>query len=101
MEKKIMTVAQASEYLQLHTSTVLKLLNEGRLPGTKLGRLWRVLIGPVEQQMEDNLCLSEEKETGFSMPMNTSSMPNRNVDAEYASLLEPKIRKKPSDGTPR
>ncbi|MGM0845696.1 MAG: helix-turn-helix domain-containing protein [Bacillota bacterium] len=41
-EKEIMTVAQVAEYLQLSEMTTYKLVQEGKIPGFKIGRHWRV-----------------------------------------------------------
>ena len=37
----ILTVREVSAYLKLSESTVYKLAKEGRLPGRKLGGVWR------------------------------------------------------------
>ena len=54
----IMTVEEVSEYLRLAQSTVYKLLNEGRLPGRKIGGSWRcsrrALDGWIECGMQDD-----------------------------------------------
>jgi excisionase family DNA binding protein len=42
MEPEIMTIAQVSKYLQISEITTYKLVNEGRIPGFKIGRHWRV-----------------------------------------------------------
>lgn len=36
------SVNDAAEYLDLDRKTVLKLLNEGRIKGAKIGRDWRI-----------------------------------------------------------
>jgi excisionase family DNA binding protein len=38
---RIMTVKELSEYLQVHPSTVYKLLRTGNLPAFKVGSDWR------------------------------------------------------------
>jgi len=38
---RIMTVADLSEYLRVHPSTIYKLLRSGELPGFKVGSDWR------------------------------------------------------------
>ena len=38
---RIMTVAELSEYLRVHPSTIYKLLRTGDLPGFKVGSDWR------------------------------------------------------------
>ena len=37
----VMTVREISEFLRLTEATVYKLLNEGKLPGRKVGGQWR------------------------------------------------------------
>ena len=36
------TVTDAAEYLNMDRKSILKLLNEGRLKGAKIGRDWRI-----------------------------------------------------------
>ena len=38
---EVMTVKEVSVYLRLAQSTVYKLVNEGKLPGRKVGGTWR------------------------------------------------------------
>lgn len=42
MTREIMTISQVAEYLQLSEVTTYKLVQEGKLPGFKIGRHWRV-----------------------------------------------------------
>ncbi|NHN33223.1 helix-turn-helix domain-containing protein [Paenibacillus agricola] len=37
-----MTITQVAKYLQLSEVTTYKLVNEGTIPGFKIGRHWRV-----------------------------------------------------------
>ncbi|HEY8393612.1 MAG TPA: helix-turn-helix domain-containing protein [Thermaerobacter sp.] len=39
---EVMTVAEAAAYLRVDERTVRRLLREGRLPGRKVGREWRL-----------------------------------------------------------
>ncbi|WP_101846889.1 helix-turn-helix domain-containing protein [Halobacillus sp. Marseille-P3879] len=41
-EHEIMTIAQVAEYLQISEVTTYKLVQEGRIPGFKIGSHWRV-----------------------------------------------------------
>ncbi|MCP3029425.1 helix-turn-helix domain-containing protein [Halobacillus sp. A5] len=41
-EHEIMTIAQVAEYLQISEMTTYKLVQEGRIPGFKIGSHWRV-----------------------------------------------------------
>ena len=42
MDKKIMTIAQVAEYLQISEVTAYKLVQEERIPAFKIGTHWRV-----------------------------------------------------------
>ena len=37
----VMTLNEVAEYLRIPRSTVYKLVQEGRIPGQKVGRQWR------------------------------------------------------------
>ena len=45
----IMTVHEVAEFLQVHNSTVYKLLNKHELPGFKLGADWRFSRERIER----------------------------------------------------
>lgn len=38
----MLTADECSEFLRVHLNTVKKLLSEGKLPGKKIGRQWRI-----------------------------------------------------------
>lgn len=40
-EQQVMTVREVSEYLRIAESTVYKLVQEGEIPGKKIGGIWR------------------------------------------------------------
>lgn len=44
----ILTLAQASELLQISTRTIVKLAVAGTLPGRKIGAQWRFLRSDLE-----------------------------------------------------
>lgn len=48
MSDKLLTPEQVAERLQVVERTVYRWLNEGRLEGVKLGRLWRVREDDLE-----------------------------------------------------
>ena len=37
----VMTIDQLAEYLQIPKSTIYKLVQDGKVPGKKVGRQWR------------------------------------------------------------
>lgn len=41
MESDLLTANEVSEYLRIPKSTVYKLVQEGKIPGFKVGRHWR------------------------------------------------------------
>ena len=41
-EHDLLTCHEAATYLRLHVRTVGRLLNQGMLPGVKVGRQWRL-----------------------------------------------------------
>ena len=52
MEERLLTPAQVSERLQLSQITILHWLRAKKLPGVKLGKLWRVRESDLRHFME-------------------------------------------------
>lgn len=52
MEPDIMTIAQVAKYLQISEITTYKLVNEGKIPGFKIGRHWRVKKDDLAEVIE-------------------------------------------------
>jgi excisionase family DNA binding protein len=60
-EHDLLTCEEAASHLRLHVRTVGRLLNQGKLPGVKVGRQWRLrradldayLAGGTPPQRED------------------------------------------------
>lgn len=40
--ERIFTVQEAADYLKVRPETIRRLLSQGRLPGNKVGRAWRI-----------------------------------------------------------
>ena len=51
-DDQIMTVKEVSAYLRLAESTVYKLAHEGRLPGRKIGGMWRFSRRGLEEWLK-------------------------------------------------
>jgi len=51
-EKRTYTVQQAANYLQVTIGTVTKMARQGRLQGSKIGRVWRFTEHDLEQFLE-------------------------------------------------
>lgn len=41
-QEELLTVQEAATFLRLHYRTVQRMLKEGRLPGRKIGKEWRI-----------------------------------------------------------
>ncbi len=48
----VLTPAQVAEYLGISEKTVKRHLWSGRIPGTKVGRLWRIRRVDVERLLD-------------------------------------------------
>lgn len=49
---EIMTISQVAEYFQISEVTTYKLVQEGSIPGFKIGRHWRVKRDDLDQFIE-------------------------------------------------
>lgn len=47
-----MTISQVAEYLQISEMTTYKLVQEGKIPGFKIGRHWRVKKDDLNETIE-------------------------------------------------
>ena len=51
MAKKILTVSELAEHLNVHRITIYRLLKTGSLPGFKIGRVWRFDLDEITSWM--------------------------------------------------
>lgn len=51
-ENKILTTEQIAELLQVSYETARRLLKAGKIPGTKIGRSWRVIESDLRSFIE-------------------------------------------------
>jgi excisionase family DNA binding protein len=47
-ESDLLTLAEAAAYLRVHRRTMARLLRQGVVPGTKIGRQWRVRVADLD-----------------------------------------------------
>jgi len=52
MEKEFLSADEAADMLNMHARTVRRLLASGKLPGTRLGRHWRISAAAVRRLIE-------------------------------------------------
>ena len=55
MEDRLMTVKQLASYLNVNERTVLKLVQEGALPGVKVGNQWRFRKAMIDTWLDDQM----------------------------------------------
>ncbi len=53
MEDRLMTVKQLASYLNVNERTVLKLVQDGALPGVKVGNQWRFRKAMIDTWLDD------------------------------------------------
>ncbi len=51
----LLTAEQAGELLQIHPRTVKKLAGEGRIPGMRIGKLWRFRRSSLDSWIQSEL----------------------------------------------
>jgi len=60
--EKIYTVAELAINLQLSEKTILRKLNSGEMPGSKIGHQWRVSQKQLDEYFESNSNQTEQTE---------------------------------------
>jgi excisionase family DNA binding protein len=60
--KDIMDVREASEYLKIKPSTLYKYVNEGTVPGFRVGNLWRFTRTSLDRWIEEKMQEPQKKE---------------------------------------
>jgi excisionase family DNA binding protein len=65
-EEEILTIAELSEHLRVHPTTIYRLLREGRIPGFRVGSAWRFSRAAIEKW-----------ERGQVAPLDGRSLPSR------------------------
>ena len=52
-QSELMTAEEVAKYMRLPQSTVYKLVQEGKLPGFKVGRHWRFRCETIAKWVQD------------------------------------------------
>jgi excisionase family DNA binding protein len=55
MQNKYLRVAELSEYLHVHKTTIYRMLKEQKLPGFRLGSDWRFSLETIKQWLLDQM----------------------------------------------
>lgn len=64
-KESVLTIDELAEYLKISKSTFYKLVQEGKIPGQKVGRHWRFHRGVIDRWLEDG---GREPENGRMVP---------------------------------
>ncbi|MBN2307897.1 MAG: helix-turn-helix domain-containing protein [Candidatus Hydrogenedentes bacterium] len=51
---EVMSIGELAEYLKISRSTLYKLVQEGRLPGQKLGKRWRFHKDAIDEWLKQH-----------------------------------------------
>jgi excisionase family DNA binding protein len=54
-QSKYLTVAELSEYLRVHKTTIYRMLKEQKLPGFRIGSDWRFSLEAINQWQLDRM----------------------------------------------
>jgi len=54
-KNKIMTTRELAEYIQLNEKTVIKMAQDGRLPGVKISNKWRFHLSAIDDYLQSNV----------------------------------------------
>jgi excisionase family DNA binding protein len=65
----ILTVEEVARYLKMQPQTVYKWAQEGRIPGTKLGKEWRFRKSIIDEWIDMSIALSK---SGFDLMYSSS-----------------------------
>jgi excisionase family DNA binding protein len=80
-DHEVLTVKEVCELLQVHQSTVYKLIKEGRIPAFRIGSDWRFLKDRIVRWMEEHSLPSREvdidPQTEFYIDPQTHRGPKR------------------------
>lgn len=63
MIEKFFTTEQVANILQVHPFTILKFIKQGKLPGIKLGRVYRIKESDVKAFLEERMTTKKPKQT--------------------------------------
>jgi len=56
---KIMTAKELARYLKLNEITIYKYVNEGKIPGFKVGRQWRFDMDKINELIRERMINGE------------------------------------------
>ncbi|MFA5088314.1 MAG: PTS sugar transporter subunit IIA [Candidatus Omnitrophota bacterium] len=61
-ENRIMTTKELAEYIKLNEKTVIKMAQNGQLPGVKIGNQWRFHLAAIDSYLQNGLVRSKDED---------------------------------------
>jgi len=61
-KNSIMTTRELAEYIKLNEKTVLKMANDGKIPGVKIGNQWRFRLETIDNYLQNDIVKSSDNE---------------------------------------
>lgn len=55
-QRTVMNIKEVADYLSVHTSTVYKYAQRGRIPAFKIGSDWRFSKKHIDQWIDEQMC---------------------------------------------
>lgn len=87
MRERILTVDQVARILQLHPFTVLKYIKQGKIKGSKLGRMYRIRESDVETFLNQQLTTVSPPPASAppapTVPTNQPSVPQPSMNSHH------------------
>jgi excisionase family DNA binding protein len=87
MEDRLMTVKQLATYLNVNERTVLKLVQEGALPGVKVGNQWRFRKAMIDTWLDDQMLGIAPRHVEVARPDASSRMLTLTTCFEASHIL--------------
>ncbi len=65
VNNSIMTTKELAEYIKMNEKTVLKMVNNGEIPGKKIGNQWRFHLATIDKHLQGDIIKYSDEELDF------------------------------------
>ncbi len=90
--QRIMTTKELADYIKLNEKTVLKMAQEGKLPGVKIGSQWRFHIDSIDAYFQNDIIKSKDEELELIINSGVENIPISRLVSEDLISLELKAK---------
>ncbi len=87
MDDRLMTIKQLASYLSINERTVLKLVQDGTLPGVKVGNQWRFRKAMIDTWLDDQALGITPQHVEVTAPDNPRRMLSLSMCFEQSHIL--------------